>query len=160
MDEKKDHGATKLGSPTESRISDVDAANGLTPAKRDDSLPATTLRPDGKRELTEDEAFDCLGYSYPTWKKWTILSVIFIVQVSMNFNTSIYPNAVPLLAEHFEVKESIARLGQMTFLVAYAFGSELWAPWSEELGRWPILQASLFLVNSTFIHSLHLLHLS
>jgi MFS family permease len=29
----------------------------------------------------------------------------------------------------------------------YAFGCELWAPWSEELGRKPILQASLFLVN-------------
>lgn len=28
-----------------------------------------------------------------------------------------------------------------------AFGSELWAPFSEEFGRWPILQISLFLVN-------------
>lgn len=35
----------------------------------------------------------------------------------------------------------------MIFLVLYAFGCELWAPWSEELGRWPILQLSLFLVN-------------
>ena len=35
----------------------------------------------------------------------------------------------------------------MIFLVAYAFGCELWAPWSEELGRKPILQLSLFLVN-------------
>lgn len=32
-------------------------------------------------------------------------------------------------------------------MVLYAFGCELWAPWSEELGRWPILQLSLFLVN-------------
>ena len=35
----------------------------------------------------------------------------------------------------------------MIFLVLYAFGCELWAPWSEELGRKPILQLSLFLVN-------------
>ncbi|TIC60652.1 MFS general substrate transporter [Wallemia mellicola] len=28
-----------------------------------------------------------------------------------------------------------------------AQGTELWAPWSEEFGRWPILQGSLFLVN-------------
>lgn len=35
----------------------------------------------------------------------------------------------------------------MIFLVAYAFGCELWAPWSEEFGRWPIMQLSLFLVN-------------
>jgi len=41
----------------------------------------------------------------------------------------------------------MARIPQMTFLVAYAFGCELWAPWSEEYGRWPIQQLSLFLVN-------------
>ena len=35
----------------------------------------------------------------------------------------------------------------MIFLVTYAFGCELWAPWSEEVGRWPVLQLSLFLVN-------------
>ena len=35
----------------------------------------------------------------------------------------------------------------MIFLVCYAFGCELWAPWSEEIGRFPVLQASLFLVN-------------
>lgn len=35
----------------------------------------------------------------------------------------------------------------MIFLIAYAFGCELWAPWSEEIGRKPVLQASLFLVN-------------
>lgn len=35
----------------------------------------------------------------------------------------------------------------MAFLVAYAFGCELWAPWSEEWGRKSILQWSLGLVN-------------
>lgn len=33
------------------------------------------------------------------------------------------------------------------FLILYGFGCELWAPWSEEFGRWPIMQASLFTVN-------------
>lgn len=28
----------------------------------------------------------------------------------------------------------------MIFLILYAFGCEPWAPWSEEFGRWPILQ--------------------
>ena len=41
----------------------------------------------------------------------------------------------------------VVRIGQMVFLVAYAFGCELWAPWSEELGRKWVLQGSLFLVN-------------
>jgi predicted MFS family arabinose efflux permease len=35
----------------------------------------------------------------------------------------------------------------MIFLVAYAFGCELWAPWSEEFGRWPIMQLSLTFMN-------------
>lgn len=35
----------------------------------------------------------------------------------------------------------------MAFLIFYGFGCELWAPWSEELGRRPVMQASLFFVN-------------
>lgn len=103
--------------------------------------------PSGKRELRERECYDKLGYSFPRSKKWTILTVIFLVQVSMNFNTSVYPGAIPLIAEEFHISEQAARTSQMIFLVAYAFGCELWAPWSEEYGRWPIMQLSLFFVN-------------
>ncbi|TQS35650.1 hypothetical protein Golomagni_03925 [Golovinomyces magnicellulatus] len=100
-----------------------------------------------KFELTEDMCYDELGYSFSSLKKWTILSVIFMVQVSMNFNTSLYSNAIPGITKEFNVSAQAARCGAMIFLVFYAFGCELWAPWSEELGRKPILQASLFLVN-------------
>ncbi|KAE9379101.1 putative MFS multidrug transporter [Stipitochalara longipes BDJ] len=100
-----------------------------------------------KIELTEDMCYDELGYSYPEWKKWMILSIIFLVQVSMNFNTSLYSNAIPGISEEFGVSEQAARCGAMIFLILYAFGCELWAPWSEELGRKPILQLSLLLVN-------------
>lgn len=65
----------------------------------------------------------------------------------MNFNTSVFPSAVPLIAEEYGVSEQAARVNQMIFLVLYAFGCELWAPWSEEFGRWRILQVSLFLIN-------------
>ncbi|QMW30145.1 hypothetical protein G4B84_005480, partial [Aspergillus flavus NRRL3357] len=101
----------------------------------------------GKIELTEEECYDQLGYSFPSWRKWMIISVIFLVQVSMNFNTSLYSNALGGISEEFGVSMQAARCGAMIFLVLYAFGCELWAPWSEELGRKPILQASLFLVN-------------
>ncbi|CUM50826.1 unnamed protein product [Debaryomyces tyrocola] len=117
-----------------------------TPKKRRTRLPGI-LRENGKRELQEHECYDKLGYSYPWYKKWTILSIIFAVQMSMNFNTSVFPNAVSLISEDFGVSEQAARVGGMIFLVAYAFGCELWAPWSEEFGRWPIMQLSLFLVN-------------
>ncbi|KAJ6440590.1 Major facilitator superfamily domain, general substrate transporter [Purpureocillium lavendulum] len=98
-------------------------------------------------EITEDDCYEELGYSFPKWKKWYILTVIFWVQVSMNFNTSLYSNAIPGITEEFHISDQAARCGAMIFLVLYAFGCELWAPWSEEFGRWPVLQLSLFLVN-------------
>ncbi|GKZ17679.1 hypothetical protein AbraCBS73388_009996 [Aspergillus brasiliensis] len=100
-----------------------------------------------KVELTEEDCYDQLGYAFPNWKKWMIISVIFLVQTSMNFNTSLYSNALSGISEEFGVSMQAARCGAMIFLVLYAFGCELWAPWSEELGRKPILQLSLFLVN-------------
>ena len=98
-------------------------------------------------EMTEEDCYDELGFSFPEWKKWMILSVVFMVQVSMNFNTSLYSNAIGGISAEFAVSAQAARVGAAAFLVAYAFGCELWAPWSEELGRWPILQLSLFFVN-------------
>lgn len=104
-------------------------------------------RTDGKVELTEDDAYDKLGYSFPAWKKWMILVTILLIQTSMNLNASIYANGVDGLAEKYTISKQKARVGQMIFLICYAFGCELWAPWSEELGRWPTQQLSLFLVN-------------
>ena len=102
---------------------------------------------DGRIEITEDDCYDELGFCFSEKKKWSILTVIFLVQVSMNFNTSLYSNALKGIHEEFHVSLQAARAGAMIFLVLYAFGCELWAPWSEEFGRKPILQASLFLVN-------------
>ncbi|CAG8013858.1 unnamed protein product [Penicillium salamii] len=100
-----------------------------------------------KSELKHWECYDKLGYSFPWWKKWGIISVIFAVQTSMNFNAGFYASSVSLYAKHFNITEQAARVGQMGFLVAYAFGCEFWAPFSEEFGRWPIMQLSLFFVN-------------
>lgn len=100
-----------------------------------------------KTVLTEQSAPNCLGFAWPERSKWLILTVIFVVQVSMNFNASIYANDIVHITERFDVSAQAARVGQCVFLIAYAFGCELWAPWSEEIGRWPILQTSLLFVN-------------
>lgn len=76
-----------------------------------------------------------------------ILSVMFCIQISINLNASLYANGVSKISEKHGVSKQVAQIPQMTFLCAYAFGCELWAPWSEELGRWPTQQLSLFLVN-------------
>ncbi len=109
--------------------------------------PAHPQRTDGKIELMEEDAYDKLGYSYPEWKKWVILVTILLIQTSMNSNASMYGFGVDGISEKYGVSKTKARLGQFLFLVTYAFGCELWAPWSEELGRWPTQQLSLFLVN-------------
>lgn len=96
-----------------------------------------TVRPDGKVELTEEDAYDKLGYTLPEWRKWSILVLILLIQTSMNSNASMYGAAVEGIAEEYGVSETKARLGQALFLIFYAFGCEVWAPWSEELGRWP-----------------------
>ncbi|KAI4173180.1 MAG: hypothetical protein LQ343_003107 [Gyalolechia ehrenbergii] len=106
-----------------------------------------SFNPDDRIEITEEDCYDELGFCFPTWKKWTILSIIFAVQVSLNFNTSLYSNALKGISEDYHVSAQAARAGAMVFLVTYAFGCELWAPWSEEFGRKPILQLSLLLVN-------------
>jgi predicted MFS family arabinose efflux permease len=65
----------------------------------------------------------------------------------MNFNTSVYASSIEGITEKYGVSEQGARTGQMIYLVFYAFGCELWAPYSEEFGRWPVLQLSCFLIN-------------
>jgi MFS family permease len=67
--------------------------------------------------------------------------------MSMNFNTSVYANGVLQISEEYGVSEQAARVGQAVYLITYAFACELWAPYSEEFGRWPILQLSCFLIN-------------
>lgn len=101
-----------------------------------------------KRTLTKSEAREgSTAYDWSETKKWAVLSVIFVVQCSMNFNASIYANGVEGLAAEFGISNFMARIGQMAFLVAYAFGCEFWAPFSEEFGRWPVMQISLWLVT-------------
>lgn len=101
----------------------------------------------GKREITEEECAGELGFDWSPAKKWYVLTIIFLVQTSMNFNTSLYSDGIGGIAEEFHVSENAARAGATVFLITYGFGCELWAPWSEEIGRKPVLQASLFLVN-------------
>ncbi|KAI1117157.1 major facilitator superfamily domain-containing protein [Nemania sp. NC0429] len=100
-----------------------------------------------RRELTETDCESELGYAFPSWKKWWILTVMFLVQLSMNFNASLYSTGISSLAEEFDTTHQVARYGAALFLVFYAVGCELWAPWSDELGRKRVLQWSLSLIN-------------
>ncbi|KAF2110101.1 major facilitator superfamily domain-containing protein [Lophiotrema nucula] len=95
--------------------------------------------------LQEDDCFDKTARAFSNRKKWWVLTVMALCQTSMNFNAAVYSNAVDPLNQEFNI--SNARHGMIAFLVTYAFACEAWAPWSEELGRWIIMQLSLGLVN-------------
>ncbi|KAJ5704170.1 MFS general substrate transporter [Penicillium malachiteum] len=143
-----------MSEPKESPPQFTDSgAESSSPDISDDGLVPTVRKAedggieDGPYELKENDCYEILAYSWPRWKKWTYLAAVACVQVSMNFNTSVFPNAVSPLSEAFNISEQEARTGQMAYLVTYSIGCELWAPWSEEFGRWPILQLSMFLIN-------------
>lgn len=111
-----------------------------------DHFPADPLC----REKNLISLADCKGElaNYlPERQKWFTLFIVWLVQISMNLNTSLYSDAIPGISKQFYVCEDLARWGAASFLMAYAFGCELWAPWSEELGRYWVLQTSLGLVN-------------
>ncbi|KAI0871093.1 major facilitator superfamily domain-containing protein [Hypoxylon argillaceum] len=105
--------------------------------------------PGGEPEdlITEETNPEVLALDFSSSKKWMILTVIFLVQTSMNFNTSLYANGQAGMAKAFNVSHQTTVTGAAVFLITYAFGCELWAPWSEELGRRCVLQGSLLLVN-------------
>lgn len=112
-----------------------------------DKVGNETDHTDQRKSITRDQCKDKIGFNWSTKQKWLVLSVIFVVQISMNFNASIFPGAIPGLAEKYDVPRETIRWGQFGFLIAYAFGCELWAPWSEEYGRFWSLQLSLLFVN-------------
>jgi hypothetical protein len=75
--------------------------------------PQPKLRDDGKIELLESDAWEVTGYSFPRWRKWQILCVVFLIQISMNLNASMYSNAVDGITEKFHVSKQAARVPQM-----------------------------------------------
>ena len=92
-----------------------------------------------------------LATSFPSWKKWMIVVVVFMVQLSTHFNTAVYASGVAKISDHFGISEQAARVGQAVYLISYAIGALLWSPLSEDKGRRIVLQISLTLVNATQI---------
>ncbi|KAF2132414.1 MFS general substrate transporter [Dothidotthia symphoricarpi CBS 119687] len=100
--------------------------------------------------LDEANAVEHTAYMWSTKKKWWILTVVALCQTSMNFNAAVYGNAIGRLNDHYNLGDNHftnARAGMAYFLILYGIGCELWAPWSEEYGRFWVMQISLGTVN-------------
>lgn len=83
--------------------------------------------PGGEPEdlITEETNPEVLALDFSSSKKWMILTVIFLVQTSMNFNTSLYANGQAGMAKAFNVSHQTTVTGAAVFLITYAFGCEL-----------------------------------
>lgn len=87
-----------------------------------DQVDSSKYTEDGKRIITQDDCYHELGFSWSQSRKWLILGNIFLVQMSMNFNSAVITGAIPLISEKYMVNEQTARTAQMLMLVCYAFG--------------------------------------
>ncbi|KAH6620366.1 major facilitator superfamily domain-containing protein [Boeremia exigua] len=104
----------------------------------------------GVTRLSEGADIKDTAYAFSYKYKWWILTVVALCQTSMNYNAAVYSNAIAPLNEHYNLGNNHftnARAGLAWFLIPYGFGCELWAPWSEDFGRWIVMQLSLGSVN-------------
>ncbi|PPJ50340.1 hypothetical protein CBER1_05899 [Cercospora berteroae] len=115
------------------------------------NITTSSAAPDNNNpNILTEKSPEGLAYtakSWSSWKKWLVLTGMLLVQISQNYNAAVYMSAVPQLTQRFDISAATARLAQMIFLVMYAFGCELWAPFSEEFGRKWVIQTSMTLVN-------------
>ncbi|KAI1861068.1 hypothetical protein JX265_009687 [Neoarthrinium moseri] len=117
--------------------------------KTDAAVVAVAPQDTERKLLKTADCKQYLAFGFPFAKKWLILCILFLCQVSMNLNTTLYSNGITGITEHFGLGSTDAAVwGAAAFLITYAFGCELWAPWSEEFGRKWVLQLSLLLVNA------------
>ena len=62
----------------------VSGINGFDFGTGENKKGANALGPNSEKKiLQEDDCYEELGYNFSSLKKWTTLSVIFVVQVSM-----------------------------------------------------------------------------
>ena len=62
--------------PSEQHVENASTARneGATLNSSAEKVPSNAVT-GGKRELKEADAYEHLGYCYPTWKKWGILTI-------------------------------------------------------------------------------------
>jgi hypothetical protein len=82
-----------------------DEAKSTSSENKSDGIghPYTKQTEDGRYVLQDSDAWNVLGYSFPTWRKWQILVVVFLIQISINLNASIYSHAVAGVSERFHI---------------------------------------------------------
>lgn len=101
MSEYQSNRPRRAPSPSPQPNGKVSEQSTLNEGKAGHLVPLEKPRLDGKVELTEQQGYEHLGFSWSSAKKWRVLVVIFLVQVrrllfpsySSYFLTSRYPDS-------------------------------------------------------------------
>lgn len=69
--------------------------------------------------------------NWPLWRKWSIIAVIFLVDISVSWAASGFSPATKSFSEDFDVSTEVATLGLSLFILGLAIGPMTLAPLSE-----------------------------
>lgn len=72
---------------------------------------------------------------FPSWKKWTITSVLAVASLAVAFASTAYSSGIEDIMKQFDVSSEVAMIGLSLFVLGLAVGPIFWAPLSEEYGR-------------------------
>lgn len=68
-------------------------------------------------------------------KKWIITLLVAVATLCVSFASSAYTGSIQQVIEEFQCSAEVATLGLSLFVLGFAFGPLLWAPFSELYGR-------------------------
>lgn len=75
----------------------------------------------------------------PVLAKWTLVIILSFSTMAVSLVSSGYVGALPQIIEAFEVSDIMAILGVSLYVLGFALGPILWAPFSEVYGRQQVL---------------------
>jgi len=72
---------------------------------------------------------------FPMWKKWAITLLVAFATLAVAFVSAAYTGGVAQIIEEFNASDEVVTLGVSLFVLGFAIGPLLWAPFSEMYGR-------------------------
>lgn len=102
-----------------------------------DNKPYPPILPEKEDYVVEFNGHDDLLHpqNWKTTTKTYIAAILIFDSLSATLSSSIFSNASPGIEAEFGVGREVATLGTSLFVLGYAFGPIIWAPFSELYGR-------------------------
>lgn len=82
-------------------------------------------------------------HNWPLWYKSLTIAAVTLGATAISLSSTIYTSGIPGIEDEFGVSKLTALSGVTTYLLGMAFGSIIFAPLSELIGRRPVYIASM-----------------